>query len=233
MRNLNLTHPTETSGVNAGLSTRTTKALLMGGVVAGPLYVVVALVQGLTRPGFDLLHHDVSLLSNGSLGWIQITNFLLTGLLVSAGAVGMRRTLIESQFNQGRTWGPLLITIYGLGLIGAGIFVADPMNGFPPGTPANAHTISSHGLLHLATGGIGFLALIAACFVFARRFAVLKQPGWAAYSIATGVIFLISFAGIASGSSQAPIVVGFWIGVILAFAWISVMSARLMPNEGG
>jgi len=230
MHNVNLTQSTETSDVNAGLATQTTRALLMGGVVAGPLYVIVALVQGLTRPGFDLLHHDVSLLSNGSLGWIQITNFLLTGLLVIAGASGMRRPLKDGQENHGKTWGPLLITIYGLGLIGAGIFIADPMNGFPPGTPANAHTISMHGLLHLATGGIGFLALIAACFVFARRFAALKQPGWAAYSIATGVIFLVSFAGIASGSSQAPIVLGFWIGVILAFAWISVMSARLMSG---
>ena len=228
MHDAQFNHSTErASGGIAGLSTPVTRALLMGGVVAGPLYVVTALTQGLTRPGFNLLHHDVSLLSNGSLGWIQITNFLVTGLLVIAGAMGMRRML---QGSQGGTWGPFLISIYGLGLIGAGIFVADPMNGFPPGTPATAPTISAHGLLHLASGGIGFLALIAACFVFARRFAALKQSGWSAYSIATGVIFLISFLGIASGSSQAPIVIGFWIGVILAFTWISIMAARLLPS---
>jgi hypothetical protein len=228
MRNINMTHTTETSGAISTLTTRATRVLLLGGVLAGPLYVVTALVQGLTRPGFDLLHHDVSLLSNGNLGWIQIANFLVTGLLVIAGALGMRRVL---QGSQGGTWGPFLISIYGLGLIGAGFFTADPMNGFPPGTPAGAQAISAHGLLHLVTGGIGFLALIAACFVFARRFAVLKQSGWSAYSVATGVIFLVSFLGIASGSSQAPIVVGFWIGVILTFAWISIMAARLMPAE--
>jgi hypothetical protein len=48
-------------------------------------------------------------------------------------------------------------------------------------------------MMHFLIGGIGFLGLIAACFVFARRFAALKQPGWAAYSIATGVIFFAAF----------------------------------------
>ena len=33
------------------LSTRT---LLLGGVLAGPLYLIVGLLQALTRPGFDL-----------------------------------------------------------------------------------------------------------------------------------------------------------------------------------
>ncbi len=224
MRNANLNHPAGISSVRSDMSIKLTRNLLTGGVIAGPIYVATALIQGFTRPGFDLLHHDVSLLSNGDLGWIQITNFLVTGLLVIAGAVGMRRVL---QGSRGGTWGPLLIGLYGLGLIGAGIFIADPMNGFPPGTPANAHTISSHGLMHLVTGGLGFIALIAACFVFARRFASLGQSPWSIYSAATGVIFFASFAGIASGSNQAPIVIGFWIGVILAFAWISVMSARL------
>ena len=67
----------------------------------------------------------------------------------------MKRALGGSR---GGTWGPVLVAIYGLGLIGAGIFVADPALGFPPGTPADAHAISGHGLLHFVTGGIGFLA---------------------------------------------------------------------------
>jgi hypothetical protein len=210
---------------------KVTRALLTGGVVAGPLYICVALIQGLTRPGFDLLHHDVSLLSNGDLGWIQITNFVLAGLLVIASSIGMRRAIPSGR---GRLAGPLLLGIYGLGLIGAGIFIADPMNGFPPGTAANAYAISGHGMLHIVSGGLGFLALIAACFVFARRFAGLGKRGWAWYSVATGVIFLAAFAGVASGSSQASVVIGFWIGVVFAWTWISLMAARLIadiPNE--
>src|SRR5512133_1041969 len=87
------------STVNAMTQTHLVKApaitqtLLLAGVIAGPLYLLVALIQALTRPGFDLLHHDVSLLSNGDLGWIQISNFLLSGLLVILGAIGWRQAL--------------------------------------------------------------------------------------------------------------------------------------------
>lgn len=203
---------------------KVTRSLLIAGVIAGPIYLVVGLAQALTRSGFDITRHALSLLSNGDLGWIQVTNFLVSGLLVIAGAVGMRRALE----GKGKTWGTLLIGVYGLSLIGAGIFKADPAMGFPIGTPEGATTMSTHGLLHFMTGGIGFLALIAACFVFARRFATLGQKGWAAYSIITGVIFFASFIGIASGSGNDWIILGFWIGVVLAWTWISLMARQLM-----
>ena len=208
--------------------TRQTRALLICGLIAGPFYIVVGLIQALTRPGFDIMRHDLSLLANGDLGWIQITNLVLSGLLVIAGAVGMRKAL---QGGRGRTWGPILLGIYGLGLIGAGFFTADPAFGFPPGTPAAAHTMSWHGLLHFICGGVGFLALIAACFVFARRFASQRQRGWATYSLATGVIFFAAFAGIAMGSGQSWSVIGFWIGVVLAWAWISAMAVKLLTER--
>ena len=205
----------------AGLS----RTLLAGGLVAGPLYVGVSLAQALTRDGFDLSRHTWSLLSNGDLGWIQITNFLLTGASIVVCAVGMRRVL---RGQPGGTWGPLLLGLYGLGLIAAGLFVADPMDGFPRGTPAGPPVaISWHGLLHLVSGSLGFLCLIAGCFVFARRFARLGQRGWMAYSIATGVVFFAAFVGIASGSNQPPIVLGFVGGVILGFIWLAAVAALL------
>ncbi len=208
-------------------STKLTRVWLAFGMIAGPLYLVVGLTQALTRPGFDITRHDLSLLANGDLGWIQITNLMLTGLLVIAGAVGMRRVLHPGR---GGTWGPVLVGVYGLGLIGAAIFIADPAFGFPPGTPADAHAVSWHGLLHFITAGIGFLALIAACFVLARRFAAQGLRGWAAYSVATGVLFFAAFVGIATGSGHAWSVIGFWIGVVFAWAWISAMAARLMTE---
>jgi hypothetical protein len=58
-----------------------TRSLLGYGVLAGPLYVGVSLAQALTRDGFELTRHAWSLLSNGSLGWLQIANFLVTGLM--------------------------------------------------------------------------------------------------------------------------------------------------------
>src|SRR5256885_771818 len=79
---------------------------------------------------------------------------------------------------------------------------AAPAVDFPPAPPADAHTISSYGLLHFVSGGLGFLGLIGACLVFARRFASLGQRGWAIYSAATGVLFFAAFFGIAAGSNQ-------------------------------
>ena len=46
--------------------TSKTRRLLACGIVAGPLFLVVALVQALTRDGFDLSRHPISLLSLGS-----------------------------------------------------------------------------------------------------------------------------------------------------------------------
>src|SRR2546430_1746371 len=98
---------------------KVTRALVACGVVAGPLFMVAALVQAFTRPGFDLRRHAISMLSLGDLGWIQIANFVLTGLLAVALAVGTRRALHPGWAG---TWGPLLIGAYGIGMLSAGVF---------------------------------------------------------------------------------------------------------------
>ena len=200
------------------------QALLLGGALAGPLYLVVGLTEAFTRPGFDIRRHDLSLLANGDLGWIHVTDLVVTGLLVVAGAAGMRASLTTGR---GRTWGPVLVGIFGFGLIAAGFFTADPALGFPPGTPADARSVSWHGLMHLVSAAIGFLGLIAACLVFARRFAAGGERAWAAYSAVTGVVFFLAFAGIAAGSGSGWTIVGFWIGVVLAFAWLTMVCMRL------
>ncbi|GHO90012.1 hypothetical protein KSF_000600 [Reticulibacter mediterranei] len=215
----------------SGVATpKLTRALLACGVVAGPLYIIVGGIEMLTRPGYDPTRDDLSLMSNGSLGWIHISLFILTGLLTIAGAIGMRRCLPGSQ---GGTWGPVLLSVYGLGLIGAGFFVADPAHGFPPGTPADANAVSWHGLLHFICGSIGFIGLIAACFVFARRFVAQRQRGWAVYSVTTGVLFFAAFVGIAVGSNAVGaittvVILAFTAAVVIGWAWVSAMAAKLL-----
>jgi hypothetical membrane protein len=201
--------------------------LLTCGIVAGPLYIAVTAIQMLTRNGYDIRRHAASLLSNGDLGWIQITNFVMTGLLTVVGAIGMRRAL---HAGRGSTWGPVLIGVYGVSLIAAGVFVADPAFGFPPGAPAGAPTTMTwHGALHFIVAGVGFLALIAACFVFARRFATLGARRWAACSVLTSVVFFAAFAGIASGASSLTI--PFAVAVVLAWAWVSALAAHLRTRS--
>jgi hypothetical protein len=105
--------------------------------------------------------------------------------------------------------------------------VADLAFGFPPGTPADANTVTTNGLMHFVSGGIGFLALIGACFVFARRFVDMGQRGWATFSLLTGLIFFAAFIGIAAGSGNPWTIVGFWVGVVTAWLWLTLLSARL------
>lgn len=204
------------------------RALLACGLAAGPVYVGVALVQGLTRAGFDLSTDDVSLLANGALGWIQVAGFLVTGLLVVGFAAGLRRALAEGR---GRRWAPVLTGVYGAGLIAAGLFHADPANGFGPGAPpGKATVISWHGTLHIACAGVGFLALVAACFVLASRFAAAGQRAWAAYSRLSGTAFLAGFAGLAAGSGSPAAVLGAWAALVIAWAWMAAVAARLLAT---
>jgi hypothetical membrane protein len=210
---------------------RVTRSLLGYGALAGPFYVLVALAQAALRPGFDLARDDVSLLSNGQLGWIQVANFVVTGLMVLACAVGVGRALAGGR---GATWAPRLLGFYGLGLIGAGVFVADPMNGFPHGTPAGRpETLTLHGTLHVVVAAIGFLGLVAACAVLARRFASEQRRGWAAFSLATAVVFLAGFVGVASGSGSPVMVVAFWAALVVAWTWLGAVSIHLYRRLSG
>lgn len=207
-------------------NTRSTNMLLACGSAAGPIWVLVVIVQMIIRPGFDITRHAVSQLSLGDLGWIQIASFILSGVLVILGAVGMWRALHPGKAG---TWGPILIGLYGLGLVVAGIFPPDPMNGFPPGTPDTPGQLSGHGLLHFLSAAVGFLSLIvAACFVFSRRFASLKQMGWVAFSVVTGAFFFITWAALGATGSRIPVInVLFAIAVVIGWAWITALAARL------
>jgi hypothetical membrane protein len=187
-------------------ATRVTKSLLGYGVIVGPVYVVVSLAQALTREGFDPTRHAWSVLANGDLGWIQVTNLVVTGLMVLAASVGLHRAI--------GGWAPRLLAVYGVSLVAAGIFKADPAPDFPVGVQA---TTTPHGTLHFVAGGIGFACLIAACFVVARRVRRL-----ATFSRVTGVLFLAGFLAIASGGTWA--VLPFTAAVLLAWTWLSMLS---------
>ena len=174
---------TATSGVS-----HQTAQLLTAGIVAGPLFLVLWALQAFTRDGFDPGRHPISLLSLGDLGWIQIANFVVTGALFVACAVGLRRVLHPGRAG---TWGPRLVGALGGGLIVAGVVVTDAGAGFPAGAPAGAPEMSWHGALHEVGYLVVMLSWTTACFVFRRRFAVLGQRGWARACVVTVVAALM------------------------------------------
>lgn len=204
---------------------RVTRSLLGYGPLAGTVFVGSIFLQGLTRRGFSIPHDDASLLANGPLGWIQVATFLVAGAMTVAFAVGARRALAG---RAGGKWGPRLIGLYGAGLMAAGLLRADPADGFGPGAPAGqAAHISWHGDGHLIAASIGFIALIAACFVIARYFSRQGCRGMAIYSRITGVVFLAGFAGVSTGSGSSAIVLPFYAAVLATFAWLAVVAVSL------
>jgi uncharacterized protein DUF998 len=210
---------------------RVTRSLLGYGVLAGVVFEASVLIQGLTRRGFRLAHHDTSLLSNGPLGWIQITTFLVAGAMTITCAMGMRRALAgagPASTALAGPWGPRLIAVYGAALMAAGLLRADPADGFGPGAPAGkAAHISWHAAGHLVSAGVGFIALIVACFVVARYVGREGHRGLAVYSRVSGLAFLAAFAGVTTGSSSGAVVLPFYAGVLVAWTWLAVTSVHL------
>jgi hypothetical protein len=199
-----------------------TRSLLGYGILAGPVYVLVSVTQALLRQGFDLTRHQWSLLSNGTYGWIQIANFLAAGLMCVACAAGLRRALTPGA---GSRWAPRLIATYGVGLIAAGIFRADPALGFPPGTPDSGTAVSWHGMLHFVAGGIGFTAIAIACLLIGGRYAAEGRPGFAWFSRLTGVAFFAGFAMIASAGGARGATIIFTAVVVLLWSWLTAVAA--------
>jgi hypothetical membrane protein len=200
-------------------ATATTRSLLGYGVVAGAVYVGVSLAQAFTRDGFDLTKHAWSLLANGPHGWIQVANLALTGIMVITFAAGLRRALRPGR---GARSAPGLIAAYGAGMLAAAAFRADPAMGFPAGTPDGPGSVTVTGMLHLVSAGIGFLCLVAACFVVASRYAAEGRRGWARYSRITGVVFLAGFAGVTTG--QPALTLAFVAAVIAAWIWMAAVA---------
>jgi len=197
------------------------RSLLGWGVVAGPFYVLVGFVLALTRPGFDITRHALSLLTLGEHGWIQRANFVLSALMVIAAAYGILRAI---RSGRGLAIGTLT-GAYGLCLVLSGIFLPDPASGFPPGQTVGIPTTG--GILHLLFGGIGFVCFSAAAFAYAKWASVRGEAGQSWLGILCGAVTLIGFV-CGAVLAQSPIGVGLlWLSVLAGWLWLALACAHL------
>lgn len=206
------------------------KGLLFCGVLAGPVFTVGWMVAGASRTDYDPLRHPISSLAIGELGWTQTANFLVTGLLTLALAVGLRRKFSSQG---GSTWGPRLIGMVAIGLLGAGAFVTDPMNGYPPGTPALPPAYSLPGRLHRLFSALVFLGLPGACFVFARLFARGGVRGWANYAMFTGIAFVLLFIVTSAAFAQLKGLVDYAgllqrLTLTIGWVWLTLLAVYML-----
>jgi hypothetical protein len=217
----------EASAQSAGEHSMAMRLLLACGAIGPLLNTVILLILGAMRPGYNAWKIPDSNLELGDGGGIQIANYILCGALVFGFAIGLRRAL---RTGRGSTWGPILLGIYGLTFIGAGIFVTDPVLGYPPGASS---TPTVHGILHNLFGQLQFISLTAACFVLARReAAVPERRGWAWYSRATGLLVAASDVFFAlTYELDGPAGLIERIGIIGGCSWIALLAIRLMRKK--
>ena len=137
-----------------------------GGMIGSILFVGIFTLEGFLRPEYNPFSMFVSELSIGPRGWVQILNFIITGILLLIFALG-----IKTEFRQGKASkaGPILLLICATCLIVSGPFVMDPLS-----TPPDQ--MSWHGIIHNILGAIFFSLSAVSCFVFFRRFR--DDPKW-------------------------------------------------------
>lgn len=200
------------------------------GLLAGPIFVVSFIIQGALRPGYDPLRHPVSSLSLGPGGWVQMVTFWVTGLLVIAFAIGLRRVDI------GRAT-PILVAVVGLGILAAGFFACDPISGYPPGSPIPAPR-TVHGIVHDVVSTPVFTVLPAAMIVLARRWVRAGRRGWAAASALAAPALFACFVMAAVGFAQVAAVMpyaGLWqrLSLIIGLGWLTVLPVAPLPVPPG
>ena len=207
-------------------STERNRQLLTCGVIAGALFIGLNTLQILTRPGFDLRRLAISVLALGDFGWVQVSNFVLSGLLTIAFAVGVRQTLRGGRAD---TFGPILIAANGLALIIGGVFTTDAGLGFPPGAPDTIpDPLSWHAQIHSFSFFVAVIAIVLASLVLARRFAGFRQWRWVAYCVITAVAMPVL---VAYGMTNLNIVgVAFFAMALVMTGWNAAIALHLRPD---
>jgi heme A synthase len=146
--------------------------LVAGGVIAGPFYLAVGLIQAVVRDGFEF-------------GFSAH----------SAPACSLPRCSGQTRWT-----------------------------GFPPGTPLGPPaSISTHGMVHFAAGGLGFVTLGVSCLLAARVMSRRNQRAVTWLSLVCGLLVLVGFFGGVAIPNSSP-VLGIWIAVIAGWTWLSAVS---------
>ena len=210
-----------------------TNTLLLRGAIACPLFIMVVLIEGAIRPNYSSFLYPLSSLSIGDTGWTQILNFIFTGVLLVIFSVGLKQACNSDKV---KFRGPLLIGLVGIGLIGAGIFVTDPIYGYPSDKPLVVRQFTLHGHLHDGFSMFVFICLPWACFAFRKYFIAKGRKVWANYSGFTGYAMIAAFIITSMGFKQLSGFVNYAglfqrICIAIGWTWMTLLSIHLYTNH--
>jgi hypothetical protein len=211
------------------------------GMAAGPLFVGGFTAIGASRARYDWRRHAVSSLASGHAGWLQRANFVLTGTLYCIATRGLARSP-----EQGVAAGviPALVFGVGAGLVGSGLFVTDPVAGFPPGSPDTDRADgmpsvpTREGMLHNLCAIPIFAGIPTAATMCAATAARRGESRWATYSAGSALGMMLACARFGAAFGGAPRLAGhggLWqrISIAAGFGWLTVLSFRALTLLGG
>lgn len=212
----------------SGVPSRLHKWLAVGGMAGSSLFIPIAFVIGEMREGYSHLSQGISVLSEAGApaAWAQTSNFIVVGVLLIGLAIGLQKGIAKGR---GPWLGPSLIATFGLlALIANGVFPADPVGA----------SESVVGTVHSLTAGLGFVAVIVAMFLMAKRFR--KQVEWkhlaspskwlGLASIILMVSYLMAEEGVFEGWQP-------WTGLLqrgmggVVMAWLFIVANRLYQTS--
>lgn len=184
-------------------------AFAAAGIVGPVVFAVVAVVQGLLRPGFSFVAQPVVALVAGPSGWVQHLNFAVLGAGMIAFAIGLHLGVRPTRW---AVVAPALLVLSGIGPLWAGM--VDP--------------IPVHFLMTFLGAGIGLVVL-------SRRMA--GDPRWqnlAGYALTTGIaiLALIPIHSVLALPADAPLHSWWgllnWSAITLWLACTLVLAVRLL-----
>jgi hypothetical protein len=148
------------------------KNLILASGLSGLVFASTFLALGAAAPYYDTARDTISALEFTSFGWIQQLNFVLFGFLLGIFAFALRT---ELKSDRGFILIPTFQLLSGIGVMGAGIFIHEP--------------------LHLICDLIAFNSALFVLFLFAWRFSGdSRWTGWASYTIVTGLLMMAFLA---------------------------------------
>jgi hypothetical protein len=169
---------------------------------------------------------------------------MLTGLLYLLAASGLARWLRRVV---GLRAVPMLVGAASFGLVGSGVFVTDPVAGFPsasadePGTGGSVATKglpSRSGILHNLCAIPVFVGISLAGVLCASSAARRKDYRWAGFSAGSSLLMTGSFGlfGAAFGGTPRLAANGGTfqrVSIAAGFGWLSALSIRALASLRG
>ena len=218
-----------TSVAHAGAAehTRSTHLSTLAGIVAGPFFLGLILLN--TWLSRDFLHSIgwklvggksvpyPSCLALGPHGWMQVGAFLVTGLLAAAFAIGLRRTLPRRRLS---TAGVALLTLFGAA-IAASSSKTDwsTVHGDDPTTV--------NGVVHVAAFVVAIPSILAATVVIGL--ALRGAANWRPFAIVSPLVGVALVLSLVFGPhGQAT----FLVFLAILFGWILALALHQRRVEG-